>query len=235
MNQFEPFTEEQDLWIREHYWDMSLKELVEVFNETFNASRSYETVKQRCRKTLKLTRKRTDEMTQFIRDNYYYYSLKDLTDKFNEYFGQRRTEGVIKSWAYDLGLHFKDNDERWRKTISASWKTHARPIGSIYKLTGGYLYIKTAPRKYEMLHKYLWEKENGPVPEGYQLIFLDNNKENCSLDNICCISGRIHRELIKKKWRFDNAEQTRTAIMWYELFYAIKDKKGASNEILCRR
>ena len=225
MNQFEPFTEEQDAWLIEHYWDMSVKKLVPFFNETFNANRSYKTIQNRCRKTLNLSHNLTEEMKQFLKDNYYDCSMKELTDKFNEHFHQKRSEAVIKTWVHRMGFHFKDNEDRWRKCISENWSSHARPVGSIYKLTGGYLYIKTAPKKYEMLHRYLWEKENGPVPDGYSLIFLDNNKENCDLSNICCISGRIHRELIKKKWRFDDPERTRTAILWYELFYAIKDKK----------
>ena len=234
MNQYEPFTEEQNEWLREHYWDMPLKDLVPMFNEKFHANRSYSTIKNRCRKSLGLTRKPNEEMKKFLTDNYYDYSLKELTDKFNKHFCQKRSEGVIKSWVYSMGFHFKENDKRWRDCISENWspnwknkemRSKSKPIGSVYKFNTGYLYIKTDHNKYEMLHKYLWEKENGPVPKGHSLIFLDNNKENCDLSNICCIPGKIHRELIKKGWRFDNAEQTKTAILWYELFYAIKDAK----------
>lgn len=51
----------------------------------------------------------------------------------------------------------------------------------------GYVYISIAEpdkhtgfkRRYELKHKYLWEKKNGKLPKGYVLKCLDGNKQNC--------------------------------------------------------
>lgn len=38
-------------------------------------------------------------------------------------------------------------------------------------------------RRYVLKHKWLWEKANGPVPEGHALKCLDGDKRNCTPSN----------------------------------------------------
>lgn len=38
-------------------------------------------------------------------------------------------------------------------------------------------------RRYVLKHRWLWEKANGPVPEGYALKCLDGDKTNCAPSN----------------------------------------------------
>lgn len=224
MNQFKQFTEEQDDWIRKRYYTTRLIDLVEEFNKFFGESRSYAVVKQRCRKTLKLTHSFTPEMNEFLIENYKKYSRKGLTDAFNEHFGQARSEEVIKVRCQRLGLRFSDNKERM-KSARRELNNATTPLGSTFQANNGYLFTKTE-NGWQMLHKVVWEKANGKKPDGTQIIFLDGDKTNCNLDNLYCVSGRVHRELIKNKWRFSDPEMTLLAIKQCELVKLASELKG---------
>jgi hypothetical protein len=68
-------------------------------------------------------------------------------------------------------------------------QTH-RPVGTIserssHKRESTYLYVKIAePNKWKMLHRLTWEKANGPIPRGMNLVFKDGDFRNCSLENL---------------------------------------------------
>jgi hypothetical protein len=47
-----------------------------------------------------------------------------------------------------------------------------------------YKYIKVGYNKWQLYHRYIWQQENGPIPEGYVLSFKDRNSLNCTLDNL---------------------------------------------------
>lgn len=47
-----------------------------------------------------------------------------------------------------------------------------------------YWNIRIKKGKWKMYHVHIWERENGPVPEGYILVFKDRNSFNCVLENI---------------------------------------------------
>jgi hypothetical protein len=51
-----------------------------------------------------------------------------------------------------------------------------------------YKYIKVGYNKWQLYHRYIWQQENGPIPEGYVLSFKDRNSLNCTLDNLEIIS-----------------------------------------------
>lgn len=74
--------------------------------------------------------------------------------------------------------------------------------------------------------RVVWERLHGEIPKGYCIINLDRNPMNCEPENLCCIPIRFRPILAKNKWWFDNAELTRTAIKWCEMYYALKDLEG---------
>lgn len=70
-----------------------------------------------------------------------------------------------------------------------------------------YQYIRISKEQWKPLHRYLWEENNGPIPEGYNVTFKDGNSLNCSLKNLEMISNE---ELARKnqlaKWPEDLRE-----------------------------
>jgi len=53
-----------------------------------------------------------------------------------------------------------------------------------------YLYIRITESKWIPLHRHIWEKVNGPIPQRMNLRFIDGNTLNCTLSNLTLISKR---------------------------------------------
>ena len=68
--------------------------------------------------------------------------------------------------------------------------SNARPVGDERIDMNGYTYIKVKqPNKWVLKHRWLYEKEKGEIPKGYNLIFADGNKQNLNLDNLILVSN----------------------------------------------
>lgn len=53
-------------------------------------------------------------------------------------------------------------------------------------------FIKT-DGKPKRLHRYIWEKYNGPIPKGYEIHHVDENKDNNDISNLMCLSNHDHQ------------------------------------------
>lgn len=42
------------------------------------------------------------------------------------------------------------------------------------------------------LHRYVWEKHNGPIPKGYVIHHIDGNCQNNDISNLECITSEAH-------------------------------------------
>jgi len=95
----------------------------------------------------------------------------------------KRIEAIIKS---------KEALDAWKKSL---FKPGQKPYntgknGEIrWRKNPGYYFIRLADNKWELYHRYLWEEQNGPVPDGHNIIFIDGNHHNCKIDNLRCVSG----------------------------------------------
>lgn len=50
-----------------------------------------------------------------------------------------------------------------------------------------------------MKHQLIWEKYNGPIPEGMVITFLDGNKQNFDINNLMAITPELHSLLNIRK------------------------------------
>lgn len=63
-----------------------------------------------------------------------------------------------------------------------------------------YKYIRISLGEWKELHRHVWEKENGTIPKGMNVVFKDGNSLNCALENLemisdaeLCSRNTIHR------------------------------------------
>lgn len=66
------------------------------------------------------------------------------------------------------------------------WNT--RPVGHERISKDGYIMIKLRDGLYQQKHRWLWESENGKVPPGSVIKFIDGNPLNCVLGNLKLVS-----------------------------------------------
>lgn len=84
-----------------------------------------------------------------------------------------------------------------------------RPVGSTRITKDGYIEIKVKdPNIWKLMHRVVWEKENGPLKKNEAIMFLDGNKTNCELSNLKKIRRKDLVRYNQKGIRFENADLT---------------------------
>lgn len=100
------------------------------------------------------------------------------------------------------GKKMKYRSEETEKKSSASrWKKGQKPPntarnGEVRWREGvGYHFIRIAENQWVLYHRWLWEKHEGPIPEGHNVTFKDGNAKNCVFENLKCLSNTELMEL----------------------------------------
>lgn len=180
------WTNEQELFVRENYPICSQKELLIRFNKQFATD-------------IKLT-----QLTSFIRNR----KIRcGRTGRFEKGFTpfNKGTKGVTKG---GIETQFKKGE-----------KPHNyRPIGSERFEKDGTVRVKvsdegTWQERWKPKHRHVWEQANGPVPEGYCVLFLDQNPRNAQLENLYLVKKSVITRLNKNKMLTNDVELNKTAIL----------------------
>ncbi|ASR40290.1 HNH endonuclease signature motif containing protein [Ligilactobacillus agilis] len=184
-------------WLRETVPGKPWKEVYKLYQETFpDEPRKFSYIKTVCYKN-------------------------GITNGLNGQFKKNRVplNKGMKGWCAP------GSERTWFKKGQSS--PNERTIGSEYD-SAGYLLVKIKNEgrrtdKWRPKHVLVWEKANGPVPEGHIVVFLDGNHKNFNLDNLACIPRGINAILNRSRWRSDNADITKVRITQAELKRAIKE------------
>ena len=204
----------------------------------------------------------TDEMRQFILDNYKGIYAKELAERFNERFGTNVTADAMKSYKTRYGLKSgltgcfpkghvpankgkKMSPEVYEKCKKTMFKTgqapvNYRPVGSERINVDGYIEVKVKdPRTWKLKHRIVWEEANGPVSKGSAIIMLDGDKTNCELSNLKLVK-RSELLIINRHHLFqDDAQLNDTAANLAKMINAVNGKKkkrkkvNRNNDIIC--
>jgi len=151
--------------------------------------------------------------------------LEEIRQMFNEHFGLDLTVNQVryikKGNGITSGVHGAEKGTAGRFQKGQITANHEN-VGTVKirnHVSGvRYHWIKVAePNVWKMLHKYLWEKENGAVPESHVLYFVDGNTMNCTLDNIVMLPRKTLMILNHWKRMTNNAELNRCIIAEAEL------------------
>lgn len=191
--------------------------------------------------------KYTDEMKQFILDNYKGRYNQELADLFNQKFNTNITSRTIKSYKANNKLNSgltgkfrkgqtphnkgkkmpKEVYEKVKHTMFAkgSVPPNHRPVGSERISKDGYIEVKVAePNKWRLKQRVVYEEAKGKIPEGCPIIFLDGNKRNFDIDNLKCIT-RSELLYLNCNGLNNSNEITETGILMARLDSAKNKKK----------
>lgn len=190
----------------------------------------------------------TEKMRDWMRLNYM-LRLDRLTDAFNFQFDVNYTRESINSFRKRLGLKVGRSGQFIKghapvnkgtkglmKSNSGSFSKGNRPhnyqpIGTEVLTKDGYIKIKIAnPNKWQLKHRVTWEKHHGPIPKGYIVKFIDDNKENCNIENLMLISMK-ENAVINKCYPGATPEYKHTTTLLAQIKIATKDriKRGKTN------
>lgn len=103
-------------------------------------------------------------------------------------------------------------------------------VGEYTHTTDGYLIRKISEEgnqreRFEFVHRAVWEKHNGPIPEGKMISFLDGDKDNCRIENLVMLDNSENLELNRSQLRFENPEYTKAGVTVAKVKVAISRRK----------
>lgn len=220
-------------WILEHMHDYyNLTELMNALNTNFGLSCNRNTLKSWFVRrfgmtTIYGTHEFSEEELEIIIKYYPNNGSIKTAEIMNELFHTNRTPGSIRQLANKRGI--KVNEETL-KAISSNNGKHTKPrkgAGTIRieqrKDKKGVIYrMKSADGRWRTAGIVIWEEENGPIPEGYKLIYLDGDNSNYQLNNLYLVDLKTQYQVIRNKaYKSGNPEITKSLIKYYELRNAL--------------
>lgn len=171
----------------------------------------------------------------YIRANYKGVGNKEMAERLNTKFGTEYTTKQLNSFYKNHGLHcgltgrFEKGHtppNKGKKGFCSpgsekGWfsKGHTplnkMPIGSEVMKGDGYIWVKTGEgsRDWRQKHILIWEQQNGKIPGGYILTFLDGDRTNITLDNLALITLAESLAMTRLNLRSSNPEYTKTGII----------------------
>jgi hypothetical protein len=150
--------------------------------------------------------------------------ITTITDLFNKEYNTNLSPGKIKRAMLFRNINYKQT----RKGENIGSEFYHKKNGVLIKISND----GSKKDNWVIKHRYLWEQAHGKIPEGYRVIFLDNNKLNCDLDNLELVS-KIESILLKKfGFHTNNKEVTKAglAVVRYRLLTLRTFTKGMSEK-----
>lgn len=156
-----------------------------------------------------------DEQLLFVREKYSSLTVPELTAALNKKFNASFKPEQIKTYTTNHSVksgrsgQFKKGHETWNKgkkgfmgaNVTSFKKGNIparhRPVGSERICTkNGYILVKIdepdpytpAKTRWKAKHVVVWEKENGEIPKGRLLFFIDGNPLNNNINNLIAIT-----------------------------------------------
>ena len=150
------------------------------------------------------------------------HSWKQIQEEFSKRFNKPINLSQIAGYLRRNGLKNGTNSRFKKGNIPQNHK----PVGTERLGKDGYVEIKISdPNKWQLKHRYVWEKENGKVPKGMVLIFKDNNKLNIDLDNLILISRAENMKINSRGDSVFTGQAKETAVNLIRLENVIKNKR----------
>ena len=162
-----------------------------------------------------------NEIVEFLKANVMGNTIPKLIDMIEKEFGVRYTKDQIKYYKAKHNLRsYVDG------TFSKGQTPHnKKPIGSEFVDERGYVHIKTGePNTWEWKQRYIYRKYKGEIPEGYNIVFADGDKNNFDIDNLMLVADREKLVMNSMGLFTSNAEVTKSGHLLAQLINATYDK-----------
>jgi hypothetical protein len=186
--------------------------------------------------------KEEKEYLKQITPGHHYREIQELMNKkFNSDFTLEQIKGAINRYKLNTGFNgqFKKGHEPWNNNkkgiVTGGKETQFKkgntpynymPVGSERVNGDGYVDVKVAdPNKWKGKHILIWEKYNGPVPEGHAVIFGDGNRRNFDINNLIMVSRQQLLQLNRNNLIKNDANLTRTGVVIADLKIKINERK----------
>lgn len=199
------YTPDELAWLRERYASCGLRAIEGEFEERFGYRRSWcalavkahnmglhvskASAVAKCGCERKVFWSREPEMEAWMLEHDR-GRIGETVDAFEAEFGFRLTKAQVTLFRQTHGTASRRAGNRWGDKTP--------PVGT-ERVSKGYVIVKVADRptvpgskdNWPFKHVWLWEREHGPLPDGWQVVFADHDRRNFAPDNLVAIEKRI--------------------------------------------
>lgn len=201
------FTVEEDAWLAENRPQMFAKELEDEFFKVFGKRRTGNSLVCRCKKL----GFHCEDDGRFKKGHPSWHSGMSIDEYKSHYTDESFAKGKFKKGERSAAYRYDVGDEVIRDD---------------------YIYVKISddpqipPKKqWKSKQRFIYEQHYGELPDGYQVIFLDGDRENFDIDNLAAITDSERMTLTALNW-YGKGEITKTGIAYAKLKNAIKEVKN---------
>ena len=168
------WTEEDLQYLREHYPDDNTAEIAEHLGRTEGAVRSAADT-YGIKKSAEFKERQMQDMIN---------SPQSIAHRFAK---GHKSSFKGEKW-YEL-MPEESRNKCLRTTFKDGHIPHNAYADGTELVRDGRVYIKVPGiRRLQLKHRYVWEKHNGKIPEGYIIKFKDGDFMNCDIDNLYIMS-----------------------------------------------
>ncbi|MDR1251709.1 MAG: HNH endonuclease [Treponema sp.] len=208
------FSPEHKKFLEENVPGKPFSKVTQLFNSRFKTDFSKSQIRAFCQRNgIKngLNLNWTPEMKNFVKKNFKKTKrIRDLTELASECFGIPFTRAQVSGFLLREGI-------RAGKKIFISKPLYCESEiknrnGKIVKIMIKVAMTGDKKNKWQFKNRWVWEQSNGKIPAGMNIIFLDSNPRNCTLENLAMVSNVEKLKLDQLKLRSDNREITLTGI-----------------------
>lgn len=230
------YTDEEIDYLKENYNHMSIAELQKELNDIFHHNRSYPSVKSALHRHNLYKKPHNDsvrgftiEEDEWLLENALKYSCEEMESMMLTIFGRLHKAETIKSHCREKlgiikGRYYIADGKRGCRYL---------PLGTISSI-GDRCYIKVDDayghgkdiylNNWVPYGRYLYEQAHGKLPDNMQVIHMNGDSTDFSIDNLIAVSQKEHLYLTTHDWH-GLGEITRTGVMLCELDELIKEAK----------
>ncbi|HFU4218810.1 TPA: HNH endonuclease signature motif containing protein [Streptococcus suis] len=239
----------QDEWvdfIRKNATGTKISDLTERLNAEFNLNLVPSQV-ARMKKRFKVHSGRVkidvaqifnEEQKDFIRKNVKGLLYRDLARLLNAEFGTGFSVEQVRSWAKRNKLKngmpggIQKGEKRPGWSNSGTFKKGLIPhnkkkIGD-ERICDGYIWVKVAePDVWKAKHRHVYEQHhNIKLGKDDILIFLDNDRTNCDIDNLYLVNRSIHARANTLHYRTEDPLVTKIGVGIIQLDETLSKRRG---------
>ena len=228
-------------------------------NQVKSAMKNYSIVTGARRKVRPKNQIWTDDMREFVIENYEGLTTSKLQKLVNEKFNLNLTNQQVRAFKQRQRLASGVNTQFGEGHVPAnkgtvgiynvggnatSFKKGVRaanylPIGTERLSADGYWRVKVQDEgawdeRWRIKHRIDWEAVNGLIPAGHRLLFIDNDRSNCQLDNLRLVTDRQNSTLNRYGLRTGEPASIESALVLADYIGAVNDKKPKRKRKRCQ-
>ena len=176
----------------------------------------------------------TDEQVEFIRENIQTMSTRECARAFSESFseplGQTELRRIMARNGIQASKKRNDFAPIGTERYSEYYQCIMVKVGEYHCHKGDTRSERDYKRdaNWKLKQNLVWEKANGKeLPWRWVVVFLDGNRMNYNPDNLYAVPLNVAGTIEKMRMHSEDAEIYKTALIWGELYYAMR---GALND-----